>query len=100
MKDLTQGSVTCFRQGFGMAGLAVLNTRPHFEKKYHYLRFRFPLFRPRTTIWSGMLRIGLTAGVELMLLFVYILLVYAIIRGFGPAAQAGFGSRQHATAAV
>jgi Na+-driven multidrug efflux pump len=26
-----------------------------------------------------------------MLLFVYILLVYAIIRGFGPAAQAGFG---------
>jgi len=47
-----------------------------------------------------MLRIGLTAGVELMLLFVYILLVYAIIRGFGPAAQAGFGSRQHATAAV
>jgi putative MATE family efflux protein len=63
----------------------------YFEKKYHYLRFRFPLFRPQTKIWSGMLRIGVPAGAEFMLLFVYILLVYAIIRGFGPAAQAGFG---------
>jgi putative MATE family efflux protein len=63
----------------------------YFEKKYHYLRFRFPLFRPHTKIWSGMLRIGVPAGAEFMLLFVYILLVYAIIRGFGPAAQAGFG---------
>jgi len=38
-----------------------------------------------------MLRIGVPAGAEFVLLFVYILLVYAIIRGFGPAAQAGFG---------
>src|SRR6201993_4984933 len=63
----------------------------YFEKKYHYLRFRFPLFRPRTKIWSGMLRIGVPAGAEFLLLFVYIMIVYAIIRGFGPAAQAGFG---------
>src|SRR5438094_8061585 len=63
----------------------------YFEKKYHYLRFRFPLFRPQTKIWSGMLRIGVPAGAEFLLLFVYIMLVYAIIRGFGPAAQAGFG---------
>jgi len=38
-----------------------------------------------------MLRIGVPAGAEFLLLFVYIMLVYAIIRGFGPAAQAGFG---------
>jgi Na+-driven multidrug efflux pump len=38
-----------------------------------------------------MLRIGVPAGAEFMLLFVYIMLVYVIIRGFGPAAQAGFG---------
>jgi putative MATE family efflux protein len=63
----------------------------YFEKKYHYLRFRLPLFRPRTKIWGGMLRIGVPAGAEFLLIFVYILLVYAIIRGFGPAAQAGFG---------
>src|SRR6201989_1395124 len=63
----------------------------YFKRKYHYLRFRFPLFRPQTKIWRGLLRIGVPAGAEFLLLFVYILIVYAIIRGFGPAAQAGFG---------
>src|SRR5437867_12190981 len=63
----------------------------YFKKKYHYLRFRFPLFRPDTKIWGGMLRIGVPAGAEFLLLFVYIMLVYAIIRGFGPVGQAGFG---------
>src|SRR6266446_401563 len=63
----------------------------YFKKKYHYLRFRFPLFRPQTKIWSKMLGIGVPAGAEFVLLFVYIMIVYAIIRGFGPAAQAGFG---------
>jgi len=38
-----------------------------------------------------MLKIGVPAGAEFVLLFVYIIIVYAIIRGFGPAAQAGFG---------
>ena len=41
----------------------------YFEKKYHYLRFRFPLFRPQTKIWGGMLRIGVPAGAEFLLLF-------------------------------
>ncbi len=63
----------------------------YFEKKYHYLRFRFPLFRPQTKIWSKMFGIGVPAGAEFVLLFVYIMIVYAIIRGFGSAAQAGFG---------
>src|SRR4029077_6604381 len=63
----------------------------YFEKKYRYVRFRFPLFRPQTQIWKRMLGIGVPAGTEFLLLFVYIVLVYAIIRGFGPEAQAGFG---------
>jgi putative MATE family efflux protein len=63
----------------------------YFEKKYRYLRFRFALFRPQMKIWSSMLRIGVPAGAEFILLFFYIMIVYAIIRGFGPAAQAGFG---------
>src|SRR5213082_2866297 len=63
----------------------------YFEKKYHYLRFRFPLFRPQTRIWREMLRIGLPAGAEFILISVYIIIVYSIIRGFGAAAQAGFG---------
>src|SRR5882757_691163 len=63
----------------------------YFEKKYHYLRFRVPLFRPQMKIWKRMLGIGVPAGTEFLLLFVYIVLVYVIIRGFGPEAQAGFG---------
>jgi putative MATE family efflux protein len=63
----------------------------YFERKYHYLRFRLPLLSPQIKIWKKMLGIGVPAGAEFVLLFVYILLVYGIIRGFGPAAQAGFG---------
>jgi len=63
----------------------------YFEKKYRYLRFRLPLLRPQTKIWKKMLHIGVPAGAEFVLLFVYIMIVYSIIRGFGPAAQAGFG---------
>src|SRR6266567_4617945 len=63
----------------------------YFEKKYRYLRFRFPLWRAQMKIWSAMLRIGVPAGAEFVLLFVYIIIVYWIIRNFGPAAQAGFG---------
>lgn len=63
----------------------------YFERKYRYLRFRFAQMRPQLKIWSKMLHIGVPAGTEFVLLFVYILIVYAIIRNFGPAAQAGFG---------
>src|SRR5207248_8666249 len=63
----------------------------YFEKKFRYLRFRFPQFKPQIKIWASMLRIGVPAGAEFILLFFYIMIVYAIIRNFGPAAQAGFG---------
>src|SRR5213595_2349342 len=63
----------------------------YFERSYYNLRFRFAQFRPQTKIWNKMLRIGLPAGAEFILISVYIMIVYFIIRGFGPAAQAGFG---------
>lgn len=63
----------------------------YFEKKFHYLRFRAAQFRPQMKTWWAMLRIGLPAGAEFVLLFIYITVVYSIIVGFGPAAQAGFG---------
>jgi len=63
----------------------------YFEKKFHYLRFRAAQLWPQMKTWWAMLRIGLPAGAEFVLLFVYITLVYSIIVGFGPAAQAGFG---------
>src|SRR5438477_3685146 len=63
----------------------------YFERSYHYLRFRFAQFRPQTRIWNNLLRIGLPAGAEFILMAVYIVVVYGIIRHFGAAAQAGFG---------
>jgi putative MATE family efflux protein len=63
----------------------------YFERKYHYVRFRFALFRPQIKTWRALLHIGGPAGAEFILVFFYIMIVYGIIRGFGPAAQAGFG---------
>src|SRR5450432_3030305 len=63
----------------------------YFEKKYHYLRFRAAQWQPQFKTWWAMLRIGLPAGAEFALLFLFIVIVYGIIRDFGPAAQAGFG---------
>lgn len=63
----------------------------YYVRSYHYLRFRYSLFRPQIKIWWSMLRIGIPAGAEFALMAVYIVVVYAIIRGFGAAAQAGFG---------
>jgi putative MATE family efflux protein len=63
----------------------------YFEKSYRYVRFRVSQWRPQLKIWWSMLRIGLPAGAEFALMAVYIVVVYAIIRGFGAAAQAGFG---------
>jgi putative MATE family efflux protein len=71
--------------------IAVVLLFLYFERKYHYLRFRKRLMRPQTAIWRKMLSIGGPAGSEFILLFFYILIVYGIIRNFGPAAQAGFG---------
>ena len=45
----------------------------YFEKKYHYLRFRLSLLLPQIKIWRKMLAIGVPAGTEFVLLFVYIL---------------------------
>jgi putative MATE family efflux protein len=53
--------------------------------------FRRDRWRPRPGLWAEMLRIGLPAGGEFALVSVYMVLVYAIIRPFGAAAQAGFG---------
>src|SRR5947209_2698723 len=71
--------------------IADLLTVLYFEKKFHYLRFRLAQWRPQMKIRWAMLKIGFPAGAEFALLSVYIFVVYAIIRQFGAAAQAGFG---------
>lgn len=63
----------------------------YFETKYRYLRVRFAQWKPRMKIWWAMLKIGIPAGAEFCLFSIYMFVVYAIIRQFGAAAQAGFG---------
>jgi putative MATE family efflux protein len=61
------------------------------EKRYRYLRFRVAQLAPQMKVWWSMLKIGLPAGAEFVLLSIYVAVVYAMIRPFGAAAQAGFG---------
>ena len=56
-----------------------------------YLRFSFRDWMPRFDLWRDMLKIGLPAGAEFAFMAVYLMLVYAVSRPFGAAAQAGFG---------
>jgi len=63
----------------------------YFERLEKFVRFDAAMFRPRMSAWARILRIGLPAGGEFALMFVYMAVVYWTIRGFGPEAQAGFG---------
>jgi putative MATE family efflux protein len=56
-----------------------------------YLRFTPRDLTPRFRLWGDMLKIGLPAGAEFLLMAVYLMLVYIVSRPFGAAAQAGFG---------
>jgi putative MATE family efflux protein len=72
-------------------GLGLIAMIFYFEHEKSHLRFRTEQWPPQLALWGGILKIGLPAGGEFALLTVYLLIVYAIIRPFGAAAQAGFG---------
>jgi putative MATE family efflux protein len=55
-----------------------------------FLRFVPADWAPKFGLWREMLKIGLPAGAEFVMLAVYLGLVYKIIQPFGAQAQAGF----------
>jgi len=63
----------------------------YFVRLEKYVFFDATLFRARLTAWKRILRIGLPPGGEFALMFVYLAIMYWLIRHFGAAAQAGFG---------
>jgi putative MATE family efflux protein len=63
----------------------------YFFRADSYLRFTPREWSPRLSLWGDMLKIGLPAGAEFAMMAVYLMLVYAVSRPFGAAAQAGFG---------
>ncbi len=63
----------------------------YFHYSDHYIAIKPALMRPQFKQWRRILNIGLPAGAEFALLFLYTAVVYYAIRNFGAAAQAGFG---------
>jgi putative MATE family efflux protein len=63
----------------------------YFLPRDAYLRFVPADWKPQFPLWKQILTIGLPAGAEFGLMTVYLIVVYAISRPFGAAAQAGFG---------
>src|SRR6201982_818777 len=47
--------------------------------------------RPQLRQWNRILNVGLPAGGEFAMIFIYMAVVYYVLRDFGAAAQAGFG---------
>ncbi len=63
----------------------------YFGQLEKYVGFDSTMLRPRLKVWGRILAIGLPPGGEFGLMFVYMALIYWIIRGFGAEAQAGYG---------
>lgn len=71
------------------AGVALLGV--YFARLEKYVSFHPDQWRPRFDAWKRMLAIGLPAGGEFLLLFLFMGVIYWCIRGFGATAQAAFG---------
>ena len=86
---------------FGVAGaglassiavlLAVLMLSAYFHRFERYVRFDPAQWRPQFRQWKRILNVGLPAGGEFAIIFVWMGVVYYVLRDFGAAAQAGFG---------
>ena len=63
----------------------------YFLRLEKYVSFDSALWRPRPVVWGRLLRVGLPAGGEFALMFVFMGVMYSVTRRFGTDAQAGFG---------
>jgi len=70
---------------FGAGAFAVMFNR---AQKYMHLH---PSLHPKWVVWKRITAIGLPATGEFALIFTTTAVAYWAIRGFGPAAQAGYG---------
>jgi putative MATE family efflux protein len=83
-------------QGAGLASTisvaaGTLMLAAYFVKLEKYVQFQAGLWRPRMPVWRRMINVGAPAGGEFALIFLSTSVIYWVIRGFGAAAQAGFG---------
>jgi len=72
-------------------GVGVVLLALYFHRLEKYVAFGASAWRPQLGVWGRLLRVGLPAGGEFALMFIYMAVIYWIIRRFGADAQAGFG---------
>lgn len=70
-------------------GVALLGV--YFHRLEHYVAIKPSEMRPQLKQWKRISNIGLPAGGEFALMFLFTAVCYYAIRDFGPSAQAGFG---------
>ena len=63
----------------------------YFRWSKNYLALDLGQLRPRIAPWKRILGVGLPAGGEFVIMFIYMAVIYYVLRDFGAAAQAGFG---------
>lgn len=63
----------------------------YFVRMEKFVAFDAALLRARWSALRRILKIGLPPGGEFLFFFVFMTVIYAVIRGFGADAQAGFG---------
>ncbi len=63
----------------------------YFARLEKFVGFERRRMWPQWSTWARILRIGVPPGGEFALMFVYMAVVYWVIRGFGAEAQAGYG---------
>lgn len=96
---LIAGWGTGYAMGVAGAGLAssiavlagVILLWLYFSRLEKYVSFHPEQWQPQFAVWKRMLAVGLPAGGEFLLIFVYTAITFWAISDFGPAAQAGFG---------
>ncbi|MBR1266562.1 MATE family efflux transporter [Bradyrhizobium sp. AUGA SZCCT0222] len=96
---LISGWGTGLALGVAGAGLAsslavvmgVLMMWIYFRRLERYVGFDFAQIRPQLRQWKRILNVGLPAGGEFAIIFLWMGVIFYALRDFGAAAQAGFG---------
>ena len=99
---LISGWGTGYALGVAGAGLAssiavaigALMLLAYFRKVERYVAFNATQWRPQPHHVKRILNVGLPAGGEFAMMFIFMAVVYYVLRDFGAAAQAGFGIGQ------
>lgn len=80
------GLATSLSVAFGVVCLWI-----YFARLEHYVALDPRQWGPRWPLIGRLVNVGLPAGGEFFMMSIILGLIYWVIRGFGPAAQAGFG---------